>query len=581
MLEDHNRRDRANLITLIGRRSNSTPNFALLIGAGASVTSGVKPTCKMIAEWHMQLYNQSKSKEPYDKWVQKQEWYEDEEEYSILFESVCDRPSQRRIYIENCIKNAKPSWGYIYLANIIAHNYFNVIFTPNFDDLLNEACFIYADLRPIVCAHDSAVSGIRITSARPKIVKLHGDFLYDSIKNTMSETETLEDNMREKFKQFAREYGLVVVGYGGHDNSIMDILNTMLRSRDYFPHGLYWCVQNRANVSRKLRRLMQRENAYWVKIEGFDEFMAELHKGLRLTLPDAVRDPYRATTKRLNNFILARKVVKHPIIKDDIMELENQIKRFEQVVSQKKTKAEPELIPHYFLGTREYNRGNFEGALTHLYIALLQVPTDSQEYRNIMGAIADSHLWTEDFEKAIEVSEQLIKRAPHDSHGYTTKAHALAYLGKIKNSIAVLDDAVKNMPEDSKKLYEFILTNRSYAFLVDGNWKDALSDAEKVLQKYPKNYVILVNKCLALQKLGREKGSKKILQNILPEVEEKYTRAMFFALLGDKKNMLKELEAAIKERRTCKVRAKFDIIWADYRQDPEFQKLVPQPPSKR
>ena len=109
---------------------------------------------------------------------------------------ICDEPSQRRIYIENIVKNAKPSWGYIYLANIISSACVNVVFTPNFDDLLNEACFTYTDTKPVVCAHDSAVSGIRVSSNRPKIIKLHGDYLYDSLKNTVEETTSLEKNMR-------------------------------------------------------------------------------------------------------------------------------------------------------------------------------------------------------------------------------------------------------------------------------------------------------------------------------------------------------------------------------------------------
>ena len=232
MLEEHNRRDQIHLINLIGSRSNNTPNFALLIGAGASASSGIETAGQMIAEWRRQLYEQSKSNKPFEEWLQKQDWYEDEEEYSLLFEKVCDQRSHRRIYIEGCVKDAKPSWGYIYLSNIVAHNYFNVIFTPNFDDLLNEACFLYADLRPIVGAHDSAVVDIRVTSARPKIIKLHGDFLYDSIKNTVRETEALEKNMRDKFMQFAREYGLVIVGYGGNDRSVMDTLE-MVISRDF------------------------------------------------------------------------------------------------------------------------------------------------------------------------------------------------------------------------------------------------------------------------------------------------------------------------------------------------------------
>ena len=160
MLEERNRRDKTHLINLVGRRSNNTPNFAFLIGAGASASSGVKTASGMMAEWRRQLYEQCSSDAPFEKWLKKQVWNKDDEEYSVLFEKVCDQPAQRRIYIEECVKDAKPSWGYIYLANVIAFNYFNVIFTPNFDDLLNEACFLYTDLRPIVCAHDSAVADI-------------------------------------------------------------------------------------------------------------------------------------------------------------------------------------------------------------------------------------------------------------------------------------------------------------------------------------------------------------------------------------------------------------------------------------
>ena len=160
MLDERKRRDTTQLIDLIGRRSNNTPNFALLIGAGTSVSSGIKPASQMIEGWRQKLYERSRCDESCQDWLNKQDWYEDDEEYSTLFEKICDQPSQRRIYIEDCVKDAKPSWGYIYLANIIAKNYFNVVFTTNFDDLLNDACFLYSDLRPIVCAHDSAVEYI-------------------------------------------------------------------------------------------------------------------------------------------------------------------------------------------------------------------------------------------------------------------------------------------------------------------------------------------------------------------------------------------------------------------------------------
>lgn len=42
MLETLNKRNKEHLINLIRRRSSETPNFAFLIGAGASASSGVK-----------------------------------------------------------------------------------------------------------------------------------------------------------------------------------------------------------------------------------------------------------------------------------------------------------------------------------------------------------------------------------------------------------------------------------------------------------------------------------------------------------------------------------------------------------
>lgn len=568
MLEKQTKKGKVHLINLIGRRNDSTPNFALLIGAGASVSSGVKPTGHMMAEWRMQLYKQSKSKEPFPKWLGKQDWCGDEEEYSILFEQIYDQRSQRRIYIEECVKNARPSWGYVYLANIIAHNYFNVAFTPNFDDLLNEACFLYADIRPIVCAHDSAVAGIRVTSARPKIIKLHGDFLYDSIKNTITETESLEKNMRDKFIQFSREYGLVVIGYGGNDRSIMDILDMMLRSEDSLPYGLYWCMRKGGAVSRKLDRLMRREKAYWVEIGGFDEFMAELHDGLGLRLPDTVSDPYKAVTERLNSFVLPMKGIKHRIIKKAITKLNKEIKRFEQIISGRATTEETErLLPFGWRGDIEFDGHNYDEALSYYEKALNQNPNDLR----IMGMIGASYNYLEQHEAALRMSEQMIKLTPRDYRGYYLKGHSLSYLNKAKDSIKSYSKALKLVTDAEKQAS--ILTGRSNAYLMVGDWKKAFSDAEKGCSMDPDLNSCLINKALAMKKLGKKREAERILQDALSRFDS-FHRACAFAMFGQKKRMLKELKEAIEEDDGNRVDAKLDPDFADYRENPDFQKLV-------
>lgn len=572
MLEKIDKRDKIHLIDLIGRRSNNTPNFALLIGAGASASSGVKTASEMIAGWRRQLYEESKSTNPFEEWLKDQDFHEDDEEYGILFEKLCDQRSQRRTYIEECVKDAKPSWGYIYLANIIACNYFNVTFTPNFDDLLNEACCLYADLKPIVCAHDSAVVDIRITSARPKIIKLHGDFLYDSIKNTVRETETLEVNMREKFKQFSREYGLVVIGYGGNDRSIIDILDTMLKSEGYFPNGLYWCIQKEGKISKKLDRLMRRENTYYVEIENFDEFLAELHEKLGLTLPDTVRDPYKAITERLNAFILPKEKIEHPIIKKDIAEMEKQVKKFKQVVTGKvpikEIKEFDRLVPYRFLGDTEYTNSNYKKALLYYEKALLQNPNNLE----MMNKMVYSYVFSEDFDKALETSENMVRQDPNNFMGYGSKGISLVHLNRLKDALANYTQAL-SLTNRPRQIIS-ILTGRSNALLITGKWGEALSDAKRALQIGTESKAVIINKCIALKKLDRKEEATKIIQDILPKLKNKYLRSSAFTVLGDKKNMLMELKMAIDEDSGNGVMAKFDPDFADYREDPDFRKLV-------
>jgi len=293
------RKPQQHLINILRSTSQHHPNFTLFLGAGASVTSGIRHAGALIAEWR-EIYSEMHGEEE----LLNKYWYEKVNEYSELFESLYDQPSQRRELIETYIDEGVPSWGYIYLVNLLSENCFNTVFTTNFDDLLNEACYSYSkNLRPIVSAHDSSITSVRLTSPRPKIIKLHGDFLFDNIKNTVRELESLEDNMRSKFKQFASEFGMIVVGYAGNDRSIMDTLNTLLHTDTSFPHGIYWCVLKGAEISSEVENLSRFPRFHIVEIDGFDHFFAELHDSLGLQLQEEVSNPYASLASKLDNFV--------------------------------------------------------------------------------------------------------------------------------------------------------------------------------------------------------------------------------------------------------------------------------------
>lgn len=274
------------LIRFISNRTdNSIPNFSLLIGAGASVTSGIRSGQTLISDWKNEILAEEGivpgSADDYFCGDTLPVWYDVSNPYSCLFEKRYDLQRQRRIFVEKEVTGKTPSIGYAYLVKLIEKIYFNTVFTTNFDDLLNEAFNRFSLLHPIVCAHDSSIAGVSVTSKAPKIIKLHGDYLFDNIKATVNETQELAENMKKKFQEFAKDFGLIVVGYGGQDKSIMNILTDLLKGDEAFKNGIYWCIRKgESDISQELQDLLTKDRVFFVEIDGFDELMAELNLSL-------------------------------------------------------------------------------------------------------------------------------------------------------------------------------------------------------------------------------------------------------------------------------------------------------------
>lgn len=284
-LPENKRRTINELANFISVRTDNNPNYTLLLGAGCSISSGIRSGAELSKIWRDEIYRSAVNKSEYSHDTVEQisflksnysSWYDPTREYSSLFERKFDLQRQRRMFVEHEVANKKPSIGYAYLTALIDAGYFGTVFTTNFDDLLNESFYLYSNDRPIVCAHDSSINSITVTSRRPKIIKLHGDYLFDDIKSTARETESLEQNMKEKFIEFSKDYGLVVVGYAGGDRSIMDLLSLLLKNEDYFKGGIYWCIRPDSDVPEELKKLIWKDRVFFVEIDGFDELFAEI-----------------------------------------------------------------------------------------------------------------------------------------------------------------------------------------------------------------------------------------------------------------------------------------------------------------
>jgi len=278
------RRTIKDLSNYVKIKSGNSPNYSLFLGAGASVTSGINSGAQLVEEWRKEIYELLSGtaftdiKTAKDYLIEKHStWYEPSHEYSSLFQKKFDLPSQRRRFVEGQVDSKLPSIGYSYMVSLFQSGYIDTVFTTNFDDLINEAFYQFSRERPTLCAHDSSIKGVSVNSSRPKIIKVHGDYLFDSIKSTLNETESLEANTRDKLIEFTKKYGLIFMGYAGNDRSIIDVINYLLRQDEYLGNGIYWCFRKDDEINPDLLKIIKKEKVYFVEIEGFDQALAEMH----------------------------------------------------------------------------------------------------------------------------------------------------------------------------------------------------------------------------------------------------------------------------------------------------------------
>ncbi|WP_421259206.1 SIR2 family protein [Aeromonas sp. 602826] len=531
------------LINILKSTKNHHPNFTLFLGAGASITSGIKSAGDMINEWR-ETYSQMYTRDI----LKSRPWYEKNNEYSELFEALYDQPTQRREYIENCIVDAKPSWGYIYLANLLQKTHFNTIFTTNFDDLVNESCYAFSSkLRPVVCAHDSSIKNIRLTSSRPKIIKLHGDFLFDNIKNTARELESLEDNMRSKFRQYASEFGMIVIGYAGNDRSIMDTLNTLLHSGNAFPHGIYWCIRDEQGISEEVKNLARFPRFHLIKINGFDEFMAELHQALDCTLQEEVANPYVALAQKLDESPLINDEEEeediHDIIKKDINTLKSNVKKIHS--------AHEVVNKLERLLQESDTEGNIETGLSNTLkdiledIQLIDYNSSYKPYLFPKAMLAEIAYQEQDYKKSLELSKMSLAK---DSKNTSSILIYLRSAINLKSNDEILD-AISKL-----KLVKNFNTNevkRAISTVVDAMSGDELNLAGDILKILIESAIgeehkkfIYLNDAL-LSRLKGEKTSSiqnERLTNIVEAAtsEDNWWLALGCAILLDNDNAILE-----------------------------------------
>jgi Tfp pilus assembly protein PilF len=272
--------------------SNAEKRYALFLGAGCSVTSGIPSAGGLVRDrWLPRLRDyQAPGRADLEAWAKEVIRDYDPANPALSYGGLIDRlfltPEDRQREIEDLCDGRTPSFGYAVLAQLVAQpaGRFNVVLTTNFDDLVADALYLYTEARPLVIYHESLAAFIRPTRTRPLVVKLHGDHRL-SPRNTALETQSLEKEIQRHTAMVLHDRGIVFMGYAGSDLGILKLLNEL--PREALPFGAYWVHPHEPRG--ELRKWLSNRQGVWVRSGWFDEVMLLIRNGFGLPHPSGER----------------------------------------------------------------------------------------------------------------------------------------------------------------------------------------------------------------------------------------------------------------------------------------------------
>ena len=160
-----------------------------------------------------------------------------------------------------------------------------LVWTTNFDTMLADSCAkVYGTTGSLtsVALDAPELAEQAISEERwPVDVKLHGDFHSRRLKNTTEELRHQDTRLRKLLVDSCKRYGLVVAGYSGRDDSVMDTLNDALNNTGTFPPGLFWLHYGEDQPLPRVRDLLANAHKEGievgvVRIDNFDEVLRDL-----------------------------------------------------------------------------------------------------------------------------------------------------------------------------------------------------------------------------------------------------------------------------------------------------------------
>lgn len=255
-------------------------SYAFFLGSGVSKDAGVPTGGEVFWRAVEELYRLENSSQQTPGEDELQAWLSEtgraEMGYSEVLELIAPDAASRRDYLAKHFEGVAPEQTHERLADLAARGLIKVFVTTNFDRLLEHALQARGIEPVVITTADQLERAPAREHARCYVLKPHGDYLQQTIRNTRGELAQLEERMAQELQEVFDRYGLLVLGYSGSDEAIAAVMRAR-RGR----YGLYWL--GKTELAEPARSLVEAVAGRTIIREGgAGEFLADLGRRLEV-----------------------------------------------------------------------------------------------------------------------------------------------------------------------------------------------------------------------------------------------------------------------------------------------------------
>ncbi len=568
------------LVKAVREGKDNSERFCFIIGAGASVSSGIPAGVTLECDWMREMEEwpglgeirgiaerlRERKRLEHDFEEIEAAWEETKKsgeplpsKYYFDIYKLRFFPNHRNgyYYLEKVMADKKPGFGYHPLALMLTEGSGNnLVITTNFDSLVEDALFLYTDSKPLVINHElladyAGDSNIK----RPIIAKVHRGIFFDPL-NQPEDTNELKGRWRDVLVSVFQSYTPIVIGYGGGDNSLMNLLE---EDNVRMKNGLYWCYMEKYGLpDQKIQKLVQEKKGYFVRTAGFDATMLALGNALfpeKIGIHEAEEYLNNRTSMHITNYEKEYKRLTggegedHAANSDGPSnESEDEFRKDIEKITERGTVSEQErqkmdqmtAWDYWRRGMRHYELEQYEKAVESFSCAIEKQANVAQFYseRGI------SYYALRQYEKSIAENDRAIELNPEFEVAYNNRGYAYAKMGEYRKAIADFNKAIA-----LKREYDTAYHGRGYTYDRLGEWKEALQDYNRAIDINPKYAAAYRDRARLYARLSYTYDAMEDLNSAIalyPENAASYTdRGSVYMTLGNYKHAIADFNKAV------------------------------------